>query len=61
MDFTEKNNACECMFHTLAWVSQLLELKYTKGNIGMSWSAVIEQDGRVVFDAPLILNFLAIM
>ena len=27
----------------------------------MVWSAVIEQDGRVVFDAPLILNFLAIM
>ena len=27
----------------------------------LRWSAVIEQDGRVVFDAPLILNFLAIM
>ena len=24
---------------------------------GEEWSAVIEQDGRVVFDAPLILNF----
>ena len=30
-------------------------------SVFLSWSADIEQDGRVVFDAPLILNFLAIM
>ena len=29
--------------------------------VTLRWSAVIKQDGRVVFDAPLILNFLAIM
>ena len=27
LDFTEQNNAYECMFHTLAWVSWILELK----------------------------------
>ena len=27
----------------------------------LRWSAVIKQNGCVVFDAPLILNFLAIM
>ena len=27
LNFTEQNNAYECMFHTLPWVSQILELK----------------------------------